>query len=430
MRRLYDKISEILSRKPIYGLLLIPALFLAMRAACIPAAWPERPPAECLSPPFEGCGFIFDEAHYVPFARRMMGGEAVNLEHPPLAKYLIILGMLLLGDNPLGWRLPMAACSAATILLVGLLAHRLSGSLKLAMIGQILIATDVTFFNIGGLAMLDAPALMFMMLGLYLHATGRKALAGAVLGLALLSKSSMFIAILLALPLMEVAYPLVNSGRLDLAVEALKREIKAVILPALLLFLVGLGIWNAHLQAYPTPLHLMGFMLQYHTSLPYTDPREVELPLSWIIPPITRRPSPYLVTNVDSWRPVAFWGVSCPLWWSIWLLIPLACRYVRENRPLKPPCPELDALSWLAATYGAFLVIAYLMKRWVYLFYFLQISVVLAALAPIILSRNGHELALKILVAAQLLWMLMFLPIQPKWLADLLTGLGLGQAPW
>ena len=421
--------KKILER-PGYALLIIPLLFLILRAAYIPVVWPTKPPSQCLSEPFDGCGFIFDEAHYIPFVRRMMRGEVVNLEHPPLSKYLIILGITLLGDNPWGWRLPMVVCSAITVYLVGLIAYRLAKSIKLAMIGQLLISADVTFFNIGGLAMLDAPALMFMMLAFYLYVVKRELLMGVALGLALLAKSSMFIAILIAFPLMAVAYPLVNHGRIDLAIEALKRQIKRVILPALLLFLIGLGVWNSAIQAFPTPLHLMGFMLEYHTSLPYHDPARVELPLSWIIPPITRPPSPYHVTAADSIRITEFWGVSSPLWWSIWLLIPIAYLYVRDNRPVKRPCPELDLLSWFAATFGAFLVIAHAFMRWVYLFYFLQISTVMAALIPAIFSRNGHELTLKTLLAAQLLWMLIFLPSKPIWLAEALKSVGLGYAPW
>ena len=411
-------------------LLLVPLLFILLRSAYIPVVWPAKSPAECLSGPYDGCGFIFDEAHYVPFVRRMIRGEVVNLEHPPLSKYLIILGIALLGDNPWGWRLPMVLCSAITIYLVGLTVYRLAKSLRLALIGQLLLSADVTFFNIGGLAMLDAPALMLMALAFYLYATRREPLTGVALGLAMLAKSSMFIAALLAFPLMAVAYPLVSRGRVDLAIEALKRAIKRVVLPALLILLIGLGVWNAAIQAFPTPLHLMGFMLQYHTSLPYQDPSQVELPLSWIIPPITRPPSPYYVTTVDSWRLAEFWGVSSPLWWSVWLLIPISYLYVRANKPLRGPCPELDLLSWFTATFGTFLVIAHVLMRWVYLFYFLQISVILAALAPIILSRNGHELTLKVLLAAQLLWMLMFLPSKPLWLASLLRDLGLGYAPW
>ncbi|MFM7348906.1 MAG: glycosyltransferase family 39 protein [Erythrobacter sp.] len=53
----------------------------------------------------------FDEVHYIPAAREWLkwldtgAGWFRNREHPPLAKELIAAGMLVFGDNPLGWRI-------------------------------------------------------------------------------------------------------------------------------------------------------------------------------------------------------------------------------------------------------------------------------------------------------------------------------------
>jgi len=55
-------------------------------------------------------------------------------------------------------------------------------------------------------------------------------------------------------------------------------------------------------------------MFDYHTKFVYYNPLEVELPLSWIIPPISRMPSLFAVyANPIGLRPVAFWGTSSPL---------------------------------------------------------------------------------------------------------------------
>ncbi|MEM1980892.1 MAG: hypothetical protein QW137_09880, partial [Candidatus Caldarchaeum sp.] len=77
---------------PAYNLMMLaalPAFYLILRAFLILLVWPERTPADCINPPFDGCGFIFDEAHYIPAVRKMLMGEAVNLEHPPLSKWVI-----------------------------------------------------------------------------------------------------------------------------------------------------------------------------------------------------------------------------------------------------------------------------------------------------------------------------------------------------
>ena len=82
----------------------------------------------------------FDEVHYLPAVRALMDfGTAANLEHPPLAKQLIAVGIWLFGDNPFGWRIMsvlfgtlalfammramwFASCNRAVSLLTGLFA--------------------------------------------------------------------------------------------------------------------------------------------------------------------------------------------------------------------------------------------------------------------------------------------------------------------
>jgi hypothetical protein len=177
-------------------------------------------------------------------------------------------------------------------------------------------------------------------------------------------------------------------------------------------------------------------MLDYHSNLRYFEPRQVELPLSWIIPPISRGPAPYFVVTVEPIKvhTVAFWGVSSPLWWSIWLLIPLAYyrvkRYIATKESVENPDPHTALLAWSATSMGLFVFLAYILKRWVYSFYFLQVSLIMAALLPEVLKSEKHDTLLSILLVAQIIWFLMFLPVKPLWLIEALTGLGLGEVPW
>ncbi|MEM2066873.1 MAG: glycosyltransferase family 39 protein, partial [Candidatus Caldarchaeum sp.] len=106
---------------------LVPIIYFMLRTSLTPLVQPLKHRLECINPPFDGCGFIFDEAHYIPAVRKMLMGEAVNLEHPPLSKWVIMLGVSMFGDNPWGWRVPMVLFSALTIFTVGLLAKRLGG---------------------------------------------------------------------------------------------------------------------------------------------------------------------------------------------------------------------------------------------------------------------------------------------------------------
>ncbi len=54
-----------------------------------------------IDPPYDGCGFAFDEAYYVTAVRKMLYyGEVTNLEHPPFTKSLMALGIAVFDDNP------------------------------------------------------------------------------------------------------------------------------------------------------------------------------------------------------------------------------------------------------------------------------------------------------------------------------------------
>ncbi|MEM2258102.1 MAG: glycosyltransferase family 39 protein [Candidatus Caldarchaeum sp.] len=419
------KIPNLLTKRP----LLIPLLFFALRLAYIPLVQPVKTSTECLEPPFDGCGFIFDEAHYIPAVRKMLMGEAVNLEHPPLSKWIIMLGIMALGDNPWGWRVPMVLFSALTLVMAGLMARRLGGE-RYAIPAQLILFTDITFFNVGGIGILDPPSIFFMMLSAYLYVSGRKLLSGVAAGFSLLSKSS-GILIIPTLMALDALHEYGKTRDLDRAVEALRKSVRLYAFPALLVFFAGVALWDSQTHAFPTPLHHLDFILSYHTNLRYFDPWRVELPLSWIIPPITRQPAPYLVNTVSppGYHPLAFWGVSSPLWWSVWLTIPLAYSLIKSSK-IHNPSPEAISLGWFAVNFGAFSFLAYVAKRWTYSFYFLQVSPILAATLPLIFDKHLPPIVFRIFLAVQILWFIMFYPVKPEWLIQLLGSLGLGEVPW
>jgi len=388
-------------------------------------------PLDCIEQPYDGCGFIFDEAHYVPAVRRLLYlGENTNLEHPPLSKSLIALGIALFGDNPWGWRAFNTVFSSATVLLAGLVAYRLGGRVGLALAAQLLLVTDVTFVSLSGTAILDPPALTFMLLGVYLMLVGRPALAGASIGLSILSKTSGFIA-LAALMAAEGVNAYSRTGDLDRAVQAVSKAVRSVAMPAAIVFLLGLGAYDAFTGAFISPLQHIGFMWDYHSNLRYSNPAEVELPLTWIIPPVTRNPAPYFVVTVNppGYHPIAFWGVPTPLWWSVWIMVPIAYLFVKKagSRPgsVENPNPESLYLGWVGLTFAVYALAAYALHRWTYSFYFMQASIVMAALTPLILARTGVRGGLKMLLLAQAAWFLIFIPVKPLWLAELLNFLGL-----
>lgn len=130
----------------------------------------------------------FDETHYVPAARTLMAlADLANPEHPPLGKWLIGLGMAMLGDNPAGWRI-MSVLAGALLVFAGVMAARwLLGTRSAAiMTGLLLLASPMLFVQ-ARIAMLDIFMACFLMIAFWMMAaswrsdglTARRRLAGA-----------------------------------------------------------------------------------------------------------------------------------------------------------------------------------------------------------------------------------------------------------
>lgn len=61
-------------------------------------------------------GYNFDEFHYVPAAKLFLNFEMnKNLEHPPLAKWFMAIGIGIFGDQPMGWRFMSTVFGSLTL---------------------------------------------------------------------------------------------------------------------------------------------------------------------------------------------------------------------------------------------------------------------------------------------------------------------------
>ena len=99
-------------------------------AAAVTRFWHLGHPAE----------IVFDEVHFVAQGRHYLHGESFLDPHPPLAKLVIALGILIFGDHPFGWRVGNATIGTALVGITYLLGRRLTGSrLVGALAGAILL---------------------------------------------------------------------------------------------------------------------------------------------------------------------------------------------------------------------------------------------------------------------------------------------------
>jgi dolichyl-phosphate-mannose-protein mannosyltransferase len=144
--------------------------------------------------------FTFDEHHFVENARNYLRGAADWNDHPPLGKLLILPGLILLGDNGLGWRIHAAVLGVGHIALVGAVAVGLFRDRRAGLLAAALVAIDGLFVTYSRTALLDIPMDAFMMASLAFMLHGRRlrwfAAAAVALGLAVAVK---WIAVCLAL---------------------------------------------------------------------------------------------------------------------------------------------------------------------------------------------------------------------------------------
>ncbi len=147
---------------------------------------------------------IFDEVYHAFTAREFVRGSTIAWEwwhpappgfayewtHPPLAKYGMVLGMLIFGQNSFGWRLPSAIVGSLSLVVLYLLAKNWTRSSPIALTASLLLAIDGLHLVQSRIAMNDIYLLLFVLLSLYHASLNRWKSSAIFLGLALASKWS------------------------------------------------------------------------------------------------------------------------------------------------------------------------------------------------------------------------------------------------
>jgi len=137
---------------------------------------------------------IFDEAHYVKDARAILteGAETGFPQHLPLGKDLIIAGMAIFGDNPLGWRIFPILCGVIGVVFFYLLCRRFRMGRAAASLATFFLAFENLTFVQTSVGMLDAPLLPLMTISFWLYARRNYLLSGVFIGLSGLVKLTGF----------------------------------------------------------------------------------------------------------------------------------------------------------------------------------------------------------------------------------------------
>ncbi|CAB49441.1 hypothetical protein [Pyrococcus abyssi] len=113
----------------------------------------------------------------------------LNTEHPFLGKDIIALGMLI-EDKPFYWRIPGIIEHALIVIIVTLVAYKITKSYLASSIAATFAALDPLLFATGIVAMLDIHVAFFIALFMLFLALDRIRLSGIALGLAAATKLS------------------------------------------------------------------------------------------------------------------------------------------------------------------------------------------------------------------------------------------------
>ena len=111
--------------------------------------------------------YNFDEYHYVIAAKLLVPPvENLNWEHPPLAKFLIGVGIALAGDRPLGWRIAGMVFGGLSVAGMYACALAIFRNRTLAVWAALITLFNMMLFVLARTAMLEIFLLAFLLWGI------------------------------------------------------------------------------------------------------------------------------------------------------------------------------------------------------------------------------------------------------------------------
>ncbi|MEI6064135.1 MAG: phospholipid carrier-dependent glycosyltransferase [Pseudanabaena sp. ELA748] len=147
LTRLSDRLIW-LSEQPIYGVMAIALVAFALRF------WNLDGTAD----------IVFDEVYYPKFAQNYLRGETLFDAHPPLAKYIIAIGIQILGYAPLGYRIMTAIAGGLLPLITYEFIWQLSDRRSWAWLTGCFVALDGLLLVESRFGLINTYILLFGML--------------------------------------------------------------------------------------------------------------------------------------------------------------------------------------------------------------------------------------------------------------------------
>lgn len=353
---------------------------------------------------------IFDESYYVNAARVLLGwvvpqganyagspvGLDPNTEHPPLGKLLMALSMLVFGDNGLGWRIPSLVAGMIALGALYLIVRAAGESAWLGILAMGFFAFDNLAFVHGRIGTLDMLVLAPMLVACWLALRERWALAGILLGVAVLIKITALYG-LLALLLM-VGFRLLGELRASRRIQlASLRAPVAMVIAFVAVAIVGLWLLDARFTTFASPIDHLRRIFDYGANLkaPVDQagicPGADSGPWQWLFNQcqitylrvdVTVSAGDQVISTLPS---IDFRGALNPVLAGA---IPLATLFLAWFAWQTKSVLARWSLVWAAANYLPFVALAVISQRIMYIYYMLPVVPALAVALAILLLRS------------------------------------------
>ncbi len=307
---------------------------------------------------------ILDEVYYAGYYPEQQGalhyGDAYNilsmhndarLEHPPLAKLDIAAGIVLFGDNNVGWRIPAIFFGTVSIILIFFICRKLGMSRRGTNLATFLFAFENFNFMLSSIAMLDVffvtPMLAAFLLYLYRHSF-TYFFSGVFIGLSALSK--LYGA--MGAPAIFIHW-VFSKGK-----KSYWFLLTVIMSPVAFLGLLTVFDWVIK-KSWEDPVSRVREMLSLTGSLTFFNVTHPSLarPWSWLL----------------NYQPMAFWytphytGAISPALWGV--MIPLALYLIYRAIKQRNEA-ALFAFAWFFSTFVLWIPASILTNRVSFIFYF------------------------------------------------------------
>ncbi|MBN1915977.1 phospholipid carrier-dependent glycosyltransferase [Candidatus Dojkabacteria bacterium] len=218
-------------------------------------------------------------------------GTAVEWLHPPIAKLTQALGIILIGENSLGWRISSVVFGVGVVMATFLVANKLSKSRKVALLSAILLSLDGLVFVQSRIAMNDIHVTFFILMSVFFYSKWKDSqekqlnlvLSGVFTGIAIATKwSGVFLLGIFIIDQLLTWMPRMISRKKFPSFALLSNLFINFIFLPVLIYVLSFSQFFLQGHSWKQFEGLHSQIWHYQTSLEATHPRQSS-PIEWVL---------------------------------------------------------------------------------------------------------------------------------------------------